>query len=101
MPSSGTKRAAATIMCVNGAEPSIFRMRMIYDAPTPSTNATMITVLSRLGLITGEGIYGHRAQALIAVQFARRNQPQFHVLLRRDVERAGMFRQRLCRSSFW
>jgi uncharacterized protein YyaL (SSP411 family) len=49
-----------------GAEPLIFRMRMIYDTPTPSTNATMITVLSRLGLITGEGIYGHRAQALIA-----------------------------------
>jgi len=49
-----------------GAEPLIFRVRMIYDTPTPSTNATMITVLSRLGLITGENAYGHRAQALIA-----------------------------------
>ncbi len=47
------------------AEPLIFRTRMIYDQPTPSANASMITVLTRLALITGDSQYGNRAQALL------------------------------------
>ncbi len=50
------------------AEPLIIRMRMVYDAPTPAANATMLTVLTRLGLITGDNDYGSRAQA-VAVSF--------------------------------
>lgn len=51
----------------NNADPLIVRLRMIHDAPTPSTNATMIKVLTRLMLITGEGEHAGRAQALVTV----------------------------------
>jgi len=49
----------------DGANPLIVRMRMIHDARRLD-QCTMLTVLTRLGLITGEGAYGGRAQALIA-----------------------------------
>ena len=48
-----------------GSDPLILRMRMIHDQPTPSTNATMVTVLTRLALITGVAEYGGRAQAIL------------------------------------
>ncbi|HTC84359.1 MAG TPA: thioredoxin domain-containing protein, partial [Rhizomicrobium sp.] len=57
----------------DGADPLIIRLRMIYDPPTPSTNGTMITVLTRLALITGSGEYGGRAQALIGAFAAEIN----------------------------
>ena len=46
-------------------EALIVRTRMIHDAPTPSTNGAMVTVLTRLGLLTGEGEYFGRAHALL------------------------------------
>ncbi len=47
------------------AEPLIVRQRVLYDQATPSANGTMIWVLTRLGMITGEGLYGERARALL------------------------------------
>jgi uncharacterized protein YyaL (SSP411 family) len=38
---------------------------MIYDQPTPSANGSMLTVLTRLALITGENEHGGRAQAML------------------------------------
>ena len=49
----------------NDAEPLIVRTRMIHDQPTPSTNATMLTVLTRIALISGDGDSGGRAQAIL------------------------------------
>ena len=40
------------------ADPLIVRTRMIFDQPTPSANGTMIAVLTRLALLTGDGDYG-------------------------------------------
>ncbi|HEX2590812.1 MAG TPA: thioredoxin domain-containing protein [Rhizomicrobium sp.] len=51
------------------AEPLIVRTRMIFDQPAPSANATMMVVLGRLHLITGEQQYFERAQ-MIAHVFA-------------------------------
>ena len=45
------------------AEPLIVRSRVLYDQAVPAANGTMIWVLTRLGLITGEGVYGERARA--------------------------------------
>ncbi len=47
------------------ADPLIVRPRTIYDSPTPSANGTMLTVLTRLAILTGEGAYGQRANALV------------------------------------
>ena len=47
------------------AEQLIVRQRVLYDQATPSANGTMIWVLTRLGMITGEGIYGERARAML------------------------------------
>jgi uncharacterized protein YyaL (SSP411 family) len=44
------------------------RPRMLFDNPTPSTNGTMLTVLTRLALITGDRDYMSRASTL-AVTF--------------------------------
>ena len=45
--------------------PLIVRARVLYDQAVPSANGTMTWVLTRLGLITGEGAYGDRARALL------------------------------------
>jgi hypothetical protein len=47
------------------AEKLMVRQRVLYDQATPSANGTMIWVLTRLGMITGEGLYGERARALL------------------------------------
>jgi uncharacterized protein YyaL (SSP411 family) len=56
------------------AERLIIRIRMIFDNPVPSANAAMISLLTRLALITGEGGYGMKAQMILqafAGEFAR------------------------------
>ncbi|HEX4370730.1 MAG TPA: thioredoxin domain-containing protein [Rhizomicrobium sp.] len=47
------------------AEQLIVRQRVLYDQAIPSANGTMIWSLTRLGMITGEGVYGERARALL------------------------------------
>ncbi|HKD48050.1 MAG TPA: thioredoxin domain-containing protein [Rhizomicrobium sp.] len=47
------------------AETLIVRARVLYDQAIPSANGIMIGVLTRLGMITGEGAYGERARALL------------------------------------
>ncbi len=47
------------------AETLIVRARVLYDQAMPSANGTMIWVLTRLGMVTGEGSYGERARALL------------------------------------
>ena len=44
------------------AEPLLVRARVLYDQAVPSANGIMTGVLTRLGLITGEGAYGQRAR---------------------------------------
>ena len=46
------------------AEPLFVRPRMLFDNPTPSANGTMLTVLTRLALLTGETDYMSRASTL-------------------------------------
>ena len=56
------------------AEPLVVRARVLYDQAVPSANGTMTWVLTRLGLVTGEGSYGDRARALLdsfADEYAR------------------------------
>ena len=58
----------------NDGEQLIVRPRMVFDQPTPSSNGSMLTVLTRLALLTGEGTYGMRAQDLLlafAGEFSR------------------------------
>jgi len=47
------------------AEQLIVRQRVLYDQAIPSANGTMIWSLTRLGMITGDGVYGERARALL------------------------------------
>jgi uncharacterized protein YyaL (SSP411 family) len=47
------------------AEQLIVRQRVLYDQAIPSANGTMISNLTRLGMITGDGVYGERARALL------------------------------------
>ena len=44
------------------AEPLLVRARVLYDQAVPSANGIMTGVLTRLGMITGEGAYGQRAR---------------------------------------
>jgi uncharacterized protein YyaL (SSP411 family) len=56
------------------AEPILVRARIVFDQPLPSANGSMISVLTKLALITGENEYGVKAQALLqafAGEFAR------------------------------
>lgn len=53
----------------NDAEPLPVRTRMVFDQGAPSANSTMMTVLSRLSLITTDQSYAERAQT-IAMVFA-------------------------------
>ena len=50
------------------AEQLFVRPRMVFDNPTPSANGTMLVVLTRLALLTGEVDYMNRASTL-AVTF--------------------------------
>ncbi len=55
-------------------EPLLVRARVLYDQAVPSANGIMTGVLTRLGLITGEGPYGQRARDLLdafADEYAR------------------------------
>ena len=45
--------------------PLIVRTRQLYDQPAPSGNSTMLSVLTKLALITGEGDYGMRVQQIL------------------------------------
>jgi hypothetical protein len=46
------------------AEPLFVRPRMVFDNPTPSANGTMLVVLTRLALLTGDREYMSRASTL-------------------------------------
>jgi uncharacterized protein YyaL (SSP411 family) len=48
----------------DNAEPLFVRPRMVFDNPTPSANGTMLMVLTRLALLTGDTEYMNRASAL-------------------------------------
>ncbi|HKY19412.1 MAG TPA: thioredoxin domain-containing protein [Rhizomicrobium sp.] len=48
------------------AEQLLVRPRMLFDNPAPSANGTMLVVLTRLALLTGERDYMNRASALAA-----------------------------------
>ena len=50
----------------DNAEQLFVRPRMVFDNPTPSANGTMLTVLTRLALLTGERDYMSRASTLAA-----------------------------------
>jgi uncharacterized protein YyaL (SSP411 family) len=49
----------------NGMESPILRPRTIHDQPSPSANSTMVSVLTKLALLTGENDFGLRAQAVL------------------------------------
>jgi uncharacterized protein len=53
----------------------ITRSKSIHDNPVPSGNSTMVDVLARLSLITGDSAYRERADAL--VQLLSGNNPQY------------------------
>lgn len=48
----------------DNAEQLFVRPRMVFDNPTPSANGSMLMVLTRLALLTGETEYMGRASAL-------------------------------------
>jgi len=50
----------------DNAEQLFVRPRMLFDNPTPSANGTMLTVLTRLAMLTGGREYMGRASALAA-----------------------------------
>ena len=88
------KRAAAITSPPMTPRRLIVRTRMIYDQPTPSTNGAMLTVLTRLALVTGEDEYGMPRPDDPAAGLCRRIQPQLDVL-RRISQRLRIFRQRV------
>ena len=47
------------------SEQLIVRQRVLYDQAIPSANGIMIWNLTRLGMITGDGVYGERPRALL------------------------------------
>jgi len=47
------------------ADPIVLRPRFVFDNPTPPANGTMLTVLSRLILFTGNAAYADRARQLV------------------------------------
>jgi len=46
-------------------EPLIVRARMVFDQVVPAANGVMVSVLSRLYLITGDAFYRERSNALV------------------------------------
>jgi uncharacterized protein len=56
------------------AEKLIIRIHAIYDQPSPSANGAMLSLLTKLALVTGEEKYGVRAQNILtafAAEFDR------------------------------
>ena len=47
------------------ADRLIVRTRIVFDQPAPSSNGSMVSVLTKLALLTGENAYGIRAQAVL------------------------------------
>jgi uncharacterized protein YyaL (SSP411 family) len=47
------------------AQKLIARPRTLNDTPAPSANGVMLTVLTRLAILTGDAAYGTRANALV------------------------------------
>ena len=47
------------------AERLIVRTKIIFDQPAPSSNGAMISLLTKLALLTGENDYGLRAQSVL------------------------------------
>ena len=47
------------------AEKLVVRMRAVFDQPAPSSNGAMLSVLTKLALVTGEDKYGIRAQNVL------------------------------------
>jgi uncharacterized protein YyaL (SSP411 family) len=52
-------------MTADDGEALIVRTKSVYDAAVPAGNGTMLGVLARLHLLTGERRYGQRADALV------------------------------------
>jgi uncharacterized protein YyaL (SSP411 family) len=48
----------------DAADPLFVRQRIVFDNPTPSANGTMLVVLTRLALLTGDREYMSRASTL-------------------------------------
>ncbi len=47
------------------AEPLIVRARMVVDQPTPSANGTLLQVLTRLTMVTGDRAYAERVNTML------------------------------------
>jgi len=47
------------------ADPLIVRARMVFDQPVPAANGTMLQVLARLAMITGNREYAERANTIL------------------------------------
>jgi hypothetical protein len=43
----------------------LLRVRTVLDQPIPSVNGAMVSVLTKLALLTGEGRFGERAQDIL------------------------------------
>jgi len=52
-------------LAAGDGEKLIVRVRAIFDQPTPSANGAMLSLLTKLALITGEEKYGLRAQNIL------------------------------------
>ncbi|HMG50777.1 MAG TPA: thioredoxin domain-containing protein, partial [Inquilinus sp.] len=52
-------------MTADDGEALIVRTKTVYDAAVPAGNGTMLGVLARLHLLTGDRLYGLRAEALV------------------------------------
>ncbi|MGH6827748.1 MAG: thioredoxin domain-containing protein, partial [Rhizomicrobium sp.] len=59
------KEKAGYCTIADDAAPLIVRGRVLYDQAVPSANGTMIAVLTRLGMITGENGYGEKARGIL------------------------------------
>lgn len=49
----------------NDAQKLVVRMRAVFDQPAPSSNGAIVSVLTKLALVTGEDKYGIRAQNVL------------------------------------
>ncbi|MDR6293657.1 hypothetical protein E9232_006208 [Inquilinus ginsengisoli] len=52
-------------MTADDGEALIVRTKTVYDAAVPAGNGTMLGVLARLHLLTGDRLYGLRAESLV------------------------------------
>ena len=60
-PISGITQLGGYCFTADDAEPLFIRPRMLFDNPAPAANGVMVTVLTRLALITGDTDYMSRA----------------------------------------